>query len=65
MEGDICVDKDRAENVVDKYTIPASERTKALASLAQRNVGKCTLFGGTPDDLLEDLWNELVVDTAV
>ena len=65
MEGDICVDRDRAENVVDKYTIPASERRNALASLARRNINRCTLFGTTPDDLLEDLWNELAIDSAV
>ena len=65
MEGDICVDRDRAKNVVDKYTIPASERRNALASLAHRNINKCTLFGATPDDLLEDLWNELVIDSTV
>jgi len=52
-------------NVVTKYTIPASERRKALATLAQRNIGKRTLFEGTPDDLLEDLWNELVIDSTV
>jgi hypothetical protein len=69
--GDSCVDTDKAgnpligENVVDKYTILASEQRKALVSLAQGNINRCTLFGGTPDDLLEDLWNELVIDSTV
>ena len=65
LEDGACVDTDRVENVVDKYTIPASEWRKALASLAQRNISKCKLFGHTADDLLEDLWNELVVDSTV
>jgi len=65
MEGDTDVEEDNAENVVTKYIIPASEQRKVLASLAQRNVNKCTLFGGTPGNLLEDLWNELVIDSAV
>jgi hypothetical protein len=65
MEGDTDVDEDEAGNVVTKYVIPASEQRKVLASLAQRNVNKCMLFGGTPDNLLEDLWNELVIDSAV
>jgi hypothetical protein len=70
-EGDNCVDTDEAgnplitENVIRKYTIPVSEQRRALASLAQRNINKRTLFGGTPDDLLEDLWNELVADSTV
>lgn len=71
MESDTRVDADEAgnpliaENVVEKYTIPASEQRKALASLAQRNINKCTLFGNAADDLLQDLWNELVVDSTV
>jgi hypothetical protein len=65
MEEGICVDIDRAQNIVDKYTIPAVERRNALASLAQRSISKCGLFETTPDDLLEDLWNELVVDSVV
>ena len=65
MEGGTDVDEDRAENVVEKYTIPASEQRKVLASLAQRNISKCRLFGRTADGLLEDLWSELILDSAV
>ncbi len=71
MEGNICVDTDKpgkplvAENVVEKYVIPASERGKVLASLAQRNISGDTLFGDTADDRLEDLWNELLIDPTV
>lgn len=65
LEAGICVDVDKVENVVDKYTIPASEQKKALASLARRNISKCALFGRSRDALLEDLWNELIIDSAV
>jgi hypothetical protein len=71
LEGDICVDTDKAgkpsvaENVVEKYVIPASERGKVLASLAQRNISGDTLLGDTADDLLEDLWNKLLIDPTV
>ena len=65
MECDRCIETHRAGNVVDKYTIPASERRKALASLAQRDINKCALFGHSADNVIEDLWNELVIDSAV
>lgn len=64
IEAGTCIDVDRAENIVDKYTIPASEQSKALASLAQRKITACRLFGPTVDNLLVDLWHELVVDSA-
>jgi hypothetical protein len=65
MEAGTDVSESRAANVVEKYTIPASERRKVLASLAVRNINRCRLFGLGVDSLLEDLWNELVVDFAV
>lgn len=65
MEAGVDVDEDRAQNVVDKYTIPASEQRKVLTSLAQRHISRCGLFGRSADALLEDIWNELIVDSAV
>lgn len=64
MEAGTCTDVDRAENVVDKYTIPASEQRKALKSLAQKNITAHTLFGPTVDNLLVDLWHGLVIDSV-
>jgi hypothetical protein len=65
VEDGICVDMERAQNLVDKYTIPSSEQRKALTRLAQRGINKCTLFGHSADDLLVDLWNEVVADSTV
>ncbi len=67
MEGGVDVSKSRAANVVEKYTIPASERRKVLASLAGENINRCGLglSRRSVDSLLEDLWNELIIDSAV
>jgi hypothetical protein len=65
MKDGVCIDVERAQNIVRKYTLPASERRKVLASLAQRRISKCTLFGRSTDDLLEDLWNGLVLDSVI
>lgn len=64
IEAGACLDEERAENVVDKYTIPVSEQRSVLASLAQRNINKCSLFGRSADGLLEGLWTELILDDS-
>ena len=50
-----------AKNVTTKYTMPVSERRKFLQKLHEKHINKCELFGETPDNLLEDAWNAIVI----
>jgi hypothetical protein len=56
------MDMPAARNATTKYTIPVSERTKVLRKLQEERINKCKLFGETPDNLLEDAWNTIVID---
>lgn len=56
---DNCIeDIPEAGNVVRKYTIPATEKKKALRELESEGINREALFDSTPDNILIDLWNK-------
>lgn len=61
VEGGRELDVPDAENVVTKYTIPAGERNAVLASLAEKGITRQRLFAHDVENLLEDLWHEVLV----
>ena len=58
------VDVDYARNVVTKYIIPISERKRVLEILQEKQINKCNLEA-TLDNLLEDLWDQLVIEGKI
>ena len=45
-------------NVVRKYTIPTTESKKVLRELESKGICRASLFEGTLDNMLIDLWNK-------
>jgi hypothetical protein len=59
-EGDEETDVADAGNAVAKYTVPARERGTALACLAEKGITRGELFTDDVENLLEDLWHEVL-----
>ncbi len=54
------------ENVINKYTIPVSERNKVLKKLQTKGINRCFLFQDeTEDSQLFDYWNIILANEEI
>lgn len=59
------IDKNRVQNVVQKFVIPVSEKNKVLKKLQALNINNCFLFEETEDNRLYDFWNIILANEEI